>query len=138
MRASIAVALLAACSAKPKTTVPAPPATGAGEPPAESVAKPEEPKSEPAAAVAAEVLRADTPKATVGGATFSAPAGWSFAVRGSATILTPPEADSHLAFVDVEAEDADQGVALAWAAYSPGGKRWPLRLSTPAPAKDGW
>src|SRR5690606_31677210 len=26
----------------------------------------------------------------------------------------------------------------AWAAYSPEGKRWPVKLSTPAPAKDGW
>src|SRR5512139_286889 len=82
-----------ACSAKPKTTVPAPPAGGGGggEQPVEPVAKPEPAPAPPAPA--AEVLAADTPKTTVGGASFTAPAGWSIAVRGPATILTPPEGD---------------------------------------------
>jgi len=137
MRGLLFVVALVACSAKPKTTVPAPPATGGGgEQPTEAVAKPE-PKPEPPAP-AAETLAADTPKATVGGATFTAPAGWTFAVRGAATILTPPEGNSHLAFVDIEAKNADQAVALAWAAYSPDGKRWPLLLSHAEPAKEGW
>lgn len=134
MRFLIALALVA-CSAKPKTTVPAPPATGAEQVPAEPAAA----ESQPAAGVpAAETLAADTPKTTVAGNTFIAPAGWQIAVRGPATILTPPEGGSHLAIVDVEAKNADQAVALAWSAYSPDGKRWPLRISTPAPAKDGW
>lgn len=132
MRFLIAVALVA-CSAKPKTTVPAPPAAGEELPAEPAVA------SEPAAPTpAAETLAADTPKATVAGNTFIAPAGWQLVVRGPATILTAPEGDSHLALVDVEAKNADQAVALAWAAYSPDGKRWPLRMSRPAPAKDGW
>jgi CubicO group peptidase (beta-lactamase class C family) len=133
------VLALVACSAKPKATVPAPPAGGGGgggEQPVEPVAKPEPAPTPPAPA--AEVLAADTPKTTVGGATFTAPSGWSFAVRGPATILTPPEGDSHLALVDVEAKNADQAVQLAWAAYSPSGKRWPLKLSTPGNPKDGW
>lgn len=127
------LAALAACSAKPKTTVPAPPTTAAE--PAVAATPPAPP---PAPEPASETVATDTPKATTGGATFIAPAGWSIAVRGTATILTPPEGDSHLALVDVEAKNADQAVALAWAAYSPEGKRWPLKLSTPAPAKEGW
>jgi CubicO group peptidase (beta-lactamase class C family) len=138
MRALLVIAVVAACSAKPKTTVPAPPASGGGEPPAEPIAKvaPEPAPAPPAPA--AETLSADTPKTTVAGNTFIAPAGWTFAVRGQATILTPPEGDSHLALVDVEAKTADQAVALAWAAYSPDGKRWPLLLATPGQPKDGW
>jgi CubicO group peptidase (beta-lactamase class C family) len=138
MRALLVIALLAACSAKPKTTVPAPPAGGGGggEPPVEAAAKPE-PAAEPPAP-ASETLGADTPKTTVGGATFIAPAGWTYAVRGPATILSTPEGDSHIALVDLEAKSADQAVTLAWAAYSPKGKRWPLLLSTPGNPKDGW
>src|SRR5262245_26715101 len=101
MRA-LAITLLIACSSKPKATVPAPPATGAEEPPP-PVAKPE-PKAEPLPPPAAETLAADLPKTTVGGNTFIAPAGWSLVVRGSATILTAPEGDSHVALVDVNAK----------------------------------
>ncbi|HEY5946561.1 MAG TPA: serine hydrolase domain-containing protein [Kofleriaceae bacterium] len=137
MRGLLLVAVLVACSAKPKATVPAPPAGGGGtEQPPEPIAKPE-PQPEPPAP-ASETLSADTPKSTVGGATFIAPAGWSYAVRGPATILTAPEGDSFLALVDIEAKNADQAVTLAWAAYSPKGKRWPLKLSTPGTPKDGW
>jgi CubicO group peptidase (beta-lactamase class C family) len=89
-------------------------------------------------APAAETLSADTPKATVGGNTFIAPAGWQFAVRGSATVLSAPEGDSHIALVDVEAKNADQAVTLAWAAYSPKGKRWALKNTTQSPGKEGW
>src|SRR5262245_30528375 len=117
--ALVAVALVA-CSAKPKNTVPAPPAGRGDRPPEEQVVEPQPPeKPEPLPAPAAETLGADTPKATTGGSTFVAPAGWSFAVRGSATILTAPEGDSRIALVDLEAKNADQAVTLAWAAYSP-------------------
>lgn len=84
-----------------------------------------------------EQLTADTPKQTGAGATFIAPAGWSFSVRGPATILAPPEGDSHIALVDVRAPTADSAVALAWAAYMPA-HPWPLKVTTPAPDKDGW
>jgi CubicO group peptidase (beta-lactamase class C family) len=83
------------------------------------------------------VLAADTPKSTVEGATFIAPAGWSIAVRGPATILEAPEGGSFIALVDVHAPDADAAVAAAWAAYRPG-PRWPLKVVTDAPDKDGW
>jgi CubicO group peptidase (beta-lactamase class C family) len=88
-------------------------------------------------APAPERLASDTPKATVRGNTFIAPAGWSISVRGPATILAAPEGDSWIAFVDVSAESADEAVAAAWAAYKPDAK-WPLKVTTERPDKDGW
>ncbi|HKP29477.1 MAG TPA: serine hydrolase domain-containing protein, partial [Gemmatimonadales bacterium] len=86
---------------------------------------------------APEPLAADTPKQTVEGATFIAPAGWTYSVQGPATILAAPEGDSHIALVDVHAPSADSAVALAWAAYLPA-HTWPLKLVTPQPDQDGW
>lgn len=86
---------------------------------------------------AQEYLTADTSKETVEGATFIAPADWSFSVRGPATILEAPEGDSRIALVDVRAPDADSAVALAWAAYMPD-HAWPLKVVTPSPDEDGW
>jgi len=85
----------------------------------------------------AERLTADTPKSTVGGATFVAPGGWSFSVRGPATILEAPEAGSRIALVDARAKDADAAVAAAWAAYRPDGRR-PLKSANDAPDDHGW
>ena len=84
-----------------------------------------------------EHLTADTPKQTVAGASFIAPADWTFSVHGPATVLTAPEGDSRIALVDVRAPTADSAVALAWAAYLPG-HTWPLKVVTPQPDKDGW
>src|SRR6266566_2013040 len=84
-----------------------------------------------------EHLVADTPKQTTAGAIFIAPAGWTFSVRGPATMLAPPEGDSHIALVDVRAPTADSAVALAWTAYMPE-HTWPLRVVTPQPDQDGW
>jgi CubicO group peptidase (beta-lactamase class C family) len=86
---------------------------------------------------ASEVLAADTPRTTVEGNKFIAPAGWRVEVRGPATILTPPEGDSHIALVDVKAADADAAVAAAWKAYRPDAK-WPLKVANDSPDKDGW
>ncbi len=127
---------LMACSssAAPVAQEPAPPTSEAETPAGEQPAKPTPPPDQPAAA---ETLAKDTPKTTVAGNTFIAPAGWTIVVRGPATILTPPEGGSHIAIVDVKARDADQAVALAWAAYQPEQKR-ELRLATPRPDRDGW
>jgi CubicO group peptidase (beta-lactamase class C family) len=86
---------------------------------------------------APERLAADTPKQTVEGATFIAPAEWTWSVRGPATILAPPEGDSHIALVDVRAPSADSAMGLAWAAYMPD-HTWPLKVVTPVPDKEGW
>lgn len=89
------------------------------------------------ASVTAQVLSADTPRTTVAGNKFIAPAGWRIEVRGPATILTPPEDGSHIALVDVQAKDADAAVAAAWAAYRPDA-RWPLKVTNDFPDRDGW
>jgi len=90
-----------------------------------------------ASAASAENLAADTPSTTVAGNTFIAPAGWVIEVRGPATILTPPEGESHIALVDVPAKDADAAVAAAWAAYRPDAS-WPLKVTHDYPDRDGW
>jgi CubicO group peptidase (beta-lactamase class C family) len=89
------------------------------------------------AQTAAGPLSADTPKTTVAGNTFIAPAGWTVTVKGPATIVAAPEGDSWIALVDVEAKDAEGAVAAAWAAYKPDHK-WPLKVTTDAPDRDGW
>jgi CubicO group peptidase (beta-lactamase class C family) len=85
----------------------------------------------------AQRLAADTPKTTVTGNTFIAPAEWSISVRGPATILEAPEGGSYIALVDVTAKDADAAVAAAWAAYKPDAK-WPLKVANDRPDKNGW
>ena len=82
-------------------------------------------------------LTADTPSTTVLGNTFIAPAGWTIKVKGAATILEAPEGDSWLVLVDTPAKDADAALAAAWALYKPDAK-WPLKLTTDFPDKDGW
>ena len=82
-------------------------------------------------------LTADTPKTTVHGNTFIAPAEWTVSVRGPATILEPPEGNSWIALVDVTAKDADAALAAAWAAYKPDAK-WPLKVSSDRPDRNGW
>jgi CubicO group peptidase (beta-lactamase class C family) len=86
---------------------------------------------------AGELLSADSPRSTIEGSTFVAPAGWRIAVRGAATILEAPEGDSHIALVDVHAKDADAAVAAAWSAYNPDAK-WPLKMANDAADRDGW
>ena len=82
-------------------------------------------------------LAADAPQTTVEGNTFIAPAGWTVTVRGLATVLEPPEGDSHIALIDVRAADGDAAVAAAWAAYRPDAK-WSLKVTDDAPDRDGW
>jgi CubicO group peptidase (beta-lactamase class C family) len=129
MRHCLLVFLLACSGSGPKPAAPARPAT----PPV--AAEPDKPA--PPAMAEGEVIAADTPKTTVGGNTFTAPAGWKLAVRGQASILTPPEGDSAIAIVDVKANDADAAVDLAWAAYGKE-KKWALEQKQAAPDHDGW
>jgi len=85
----------------------------------------------------AERIGSDTPRTTVAGNTFVAPAGWSIAVRGNATVLEAPEGGSFIVLVDIEAKDADSAIADAWSAYKPGAT-WPLKAITPVADRDGW
>ena len=85
-----------------------------------------------------ETLPADTPRTTVDGNSFVAPAGWSIRTTGPAVILTAPEGGSHIALVDVgAAKDADAAVAAAWAAFDAKAK-WPLKLASDRLVRDGW
>jgi CubicO group peptidase (beta-lactamase class C family) len=86
---------------------------------------------------AKEVLAADSPRATPGGVTFTASSGWSMTTTANKVVLEPPEGDSHLAIVDVEAKDANAAVAAAWAAYRPDAK-WALKLASPQAPRNGW
>lgn len=86
---------------------------------------------------AAEVLAADSPRTTVAGNAFLAPAGWTISVRNEATILEAPEAGSRIALVDVRAKDADSAVAAAWAAFGVEPK-WPLISTSDLAPRDGW
>src|SRR5687767_7368405 len=87
-----------------------------------------------------ERIAADTPRTTVLGNTFVAPAGWTMTVRGAATILEAPEGGSFLVLVDIPVKDAasdDDAVKAAWAAYKPDA-RWPLKVTNPIADRDGW
>lgn len=82
-------------------------------------------------------LAADTPRSTQGGATYTAPGGWSAADKGALTILTPPEGDSHVVLASVEGADARAAVEAAWKLYRPDMKR-PVKLVTQRPGRQGW
>ena len=86
---------------------------------------------------AGEMLTVDTPRTTFDGNGFVAPAGWSIRTAGPAVILTAPEGGSHIALVDVAANDADAAVAAAWAAYDPKA-HWPLKRASDRLVRDGW
>ena len=58
-------------------------------------------------------------------------------MRGPVTLLEAPEGGSWLALVDVAVPGADAAVAAAWKAYRPDAA-WPLKVTTPAPPRDGW
>src|ERR1700723_1168905 len=86
---------------------------------------------------APELVTADTPRVTPGGAKFTVPAGWSITNGKDLVIVTPPETDTHIAIFDSQAADAGAAVTAAWAAYKPGATR-PVKLVTPRPAREGW
>ncbi len=86
---------------------------------------------------APEKLTSETKLSTSAGATYTAPAGWSVRSSRSMVILDPPEPDSHLAIVDVKAADAAAAVTAAWSSYKPDFRR-AVKLTTPAPPRDGW
>lgn len=82
-------------------------------------------------------LAADTECTTEAGVTLTVPTGWSVAARARALVLEPPEADSQLMLVSVDAADAATAVAAAWQSYRPTESR-PLRIVLPQEARNGW
>jgi CubicO group peptidase (beta-lactamase class C family) len=84
-----------------------------------------------------ERLAANSPRTTAGGATFTAPAGWTLRTDGDLWILEGPEPRLRVGLLDVVTTDADSAVAAAWLRLEPGFK-WRLKLVQPSPGRDGW
>jgi CubicO group peptidase (beta-lactamase class C family) len=134
LRVSLATLLLLGCAGadQPPPVTPSPPAVGvtaSTPPPSDTSPTPAKP--------APERVAEDSPRATTGGATFTVPAGWTIFTDGATTLLTGPEPDLKMAFVEGPAKTADEAVASAWPALHPGFKR-PLRLAQPIPGRHGW
>jgi hypothetical protein len=85
----------------------------------------------------AESISADSPHLTATGNTFTAPKDWQLQINAEKVVLVPPERDSRLALVDVQANDADEAIRKAWVVFQPDSKR-PLRLSTAQAPREGW
>lgn len=138
MRVYAALAVLAACAspAKPAVTVPAAPDRSVG---AATPTPREAPKPAPSPVEAPpEKIAEDTPKTTVAGNTFIAPAGWTLRVRGAGTVLESPEGGSFIALYDLgDAKDADAAIAHAWTLYS-GKAPFALVNSVALADNDGW
>jgi CubicO group peptidase (beta-lactamase class C family) len=89
-------------------------------------------------APASETLAVASPRATPSGHTFIAPEGFTLTMQAHAAVLRPPEGDSTIAIVDVDAADnADEAVAKAWSMAMPDMQR-KLKLATLRPALNGW
>ena len=84
-----------------------------------------------------ELLSTNTAVTTASGATFTAPSGWRVTSTASKKVLEPPEADAHLALVDVPAASAAAAVAAGWASYRPDANR-PLRIARALTPENGW
>ena len=132
MRSLVCAVLLAACSSSPK---PAPSPAGNSTPPADQPTTSGGAPAVPAPKI--KVVAGDTPWADTDGNTFIVPDGWKVATFDTMTVLTAPEGDSHLAFVDVSAANAEAARDAAWKAYKPDMK-WPLLATTEAPDRNGW
>ena len=80
---------------------------------------------------------ADTPRTTVAGNTFIAPAEWKIDVRGAADDTRSTRRWIAHRAGGCAAADANAAVAAAWAAY-PAAGTWPLKVTHDFPDKDGW
>ena len=80
---------------------------------------------------------ADTQLTMTNGITFTAPSGWTVTSSTNMTVLDPPEADLHLALVNVQVTDAAAAVAAGWASYRPDANR-ALRIAMSQAPHNGW
>ena len=93
--------------------------------------------AEPVVAAAGPVA-ADTPEKTAAGVAFTLARGWSLEHSPSVSLLEPPESDTRVAVVDVDAAaDAKTAAAKAWALYRPEAHRV-VQLVALEAARDGW
>ncbi len=96
------------------------------------------PSPMPASSPAPSAAAADIPAKTAIGTAFTVPAAWRLATAPAFVTLTPPEADSRIAIVEIAAAtDAAAAAAAAWAAYRPAANR-KIELITPRAARNGW
>ncbi|HEY1547020.1 MAG TPA: serine hydrolase domain-containing protein, partial [Kofleriaceae bacterium] len=130
MRTLVCAVLVAACSSSPK--------------PVAAPAEPQPPADQPAVATAptpptamSKTVNGDTPWADTDGNTFIVPDGWKVSATDTMTVVTAPEGDSHIAFVDTAAPTDAAALAIAWKSYKPDAK-WPLIATTDIPPRDGW
>jgi len=87
---------------------------------------------------AAAVPESDHVETMASGATFEVPQAWSIKTTAKVVDLAAPEADLHMAFIDVgAAPDAASAVASAWKIWMPQNARAP-KLISGQPAHDGW
>lgn len=92
----------------------------------------------PSAPAAPSPAAADRPETTPSGATFTAPAGWTKAVKPKLVELVAPEGNFRIALVDVgAAADAKAATVAAWSAWMPAQTR-PPKLITARPPRNGW
>ncbi|MBV8817579.1 MAG: beta-lactamase family protein, partial [Acidobacteriaceae bacterium] len=94
-------------------------------------------QAQPETKPAPQMITADATNSTPSGATFVVPAGWTYLNDAGVSTLQPPETDTRILILDVNAANADAAVASAWAKALPGMKR-PLKIATPIPDRDGW
>jgi CubicO group peptidase (beta-lactamase class C family) len=91
----------------------------------------------PKAARVEKVMATDTPWADTDGNTFIVPAEWKVSTFDTMTVLSAPEGDTHIAFVDVSAASSEAARDAAWRAYKPDAT-WPLLTTNDSPDRDGW
>ena len=132
MRRLLVVVALAACSSTPKPAA-APPVSPQPSPPMADQPGPAATQPVPAG----KVVSGDTPWADSDGNTFIVPDGWKVSTTGAMTVLTAPEGDSYLAFIDSPAASADAARDAGWKLYKPDAK-WPLLATSDSPDRDGW
>src|SRR3569623_2980679 len=126
-----AAALLAACSSSPTPAPVAAAPTPQADQPAASGAP-----ATPVAAPTVKIAAGDTPGADTDGNTFIVPDGWKGATLDAMTVVSAPEGDSHVAFVDVSAPTSEAALAAGWKAYKTAAK-WQMISQTDAQDSDG-
>ncbi|CAN5719911.1 hypothetical protein BH11MYX1_BH11MYX1_36120 [soil metagenome] len=97
----------------------------------------DQPSAPTLAAPVVKVISEDTPWTDGDGNTFIVPAGWKVTTSEAMVVLTPPEGDSHVAFVSVTAPTPEAARDLGWKTYKPDAK-WPLLNTNDSPDRNGW
>jgi CubicO group peptidase (beta-lactamase class C family) len=132
----VTAGLFVACTEPPAAPPPTTPASLPATPTATVSAAPSGGAAAGAPAAAVK-LASDAPQEMSGGATFTAPAGWTIQKAGDRTLLDGPEPDLHVAIFDAKGASADEAVKSSWLALHADFKR-PLKLATQGAARHGW